>query len=61
MTAAPTEGFIIDRLHLVQQSGKSVGLMDLSGGVSGEISDPTTFASLAADDGSFDYHILMKD
>ena len=61
MTAVPTEDFIIDKLHLVQQSGKSVGLMDSSGRLSGEVSDPTTFASLAAGGGSFDCHILMEN
>ena len=33
MTATPTEGSMIDRLRSVQQSGKSVGLMDSSGGL----------------------------
>ena len=33
MTATPTEGYMIDRLPSVQQSDKSVGLMDSSGGL----------------------------
>ena len=61
MTATPTEGSIIDRLRSVQQSDKSVGLMDSSGGLGGEVSDPATFASLVAGGDSFDDHVLMED
>ena len=61
MTATPTEGSMIDRLRSVQQSDKSVGLMNSSGGLGGEVSDPATFASLVAGCDSFDDHVLMED
>ena len=76
MTTTPTEGSMIDRLRSVQQSGKSVGLMNSSGGLGviessdeldildsrgGVVSNPDTFASLAAGGDSFDDQVLMDD
>ena len=39
---------MIDRLRSVQQSGKSVGIMESSGGLGVAVSDPATFSSLSA-------------
>ena len=70
MTVTPTEGSMIDRLRSVQQSGKSVGLMDSSGGlgvvdsrcgIDDVVSDTAKFSSLVAGGDSFDDHILMED
>ena len=60
ITITPAEGSMIDRLCLVQQSGKSVGLMDSSGGLSVTVSDLATFASLAAGSDLFDDQTLME-
>ena len=45
---------MIDRLSSVQKSGKSVGIMESSGGLGVAVSDPATFSSLAAGGDSFD-------
>ena len=39
---------MIDRLRSVQQSGKSVGIMESSGGLGFAVSDPATFSSFVA-------------
>ena len=61
MTATHTEGSVIDRLRSVQQSGKSVGLMNSSGGLSVAASNPDIFVSLAVGGDSFDDQALMDD
>ena len=45
---------MIDRLSSVQKIGKSVGIMESSGGLGIVVSDPATFSSLAAGGDSFD-------
>ena len=52
--AIPTEYSMVDRLRSVQKSGKSVGIMESSGGLGVTVSDPATFSSLAAGGDSFD-------
>ena len=39
---------MIDRSRSVQQSGKSVGITESSGGLGVAVSDPATFSSLSA-------------
>ena len=45
---------MINRLRYVQQSGELVGIMESSGGLCIEVSDPDSFSSLAAGGDSFD-------
>ena len=61
MTAKHTEGSVIDRLRSVQQSGKLVGSMNSSGGLSVAASNPAIFVSLAVGGDSFDDQVLMDD